>query len=319
MIHVIVPGYPLTQFLFEPLRNQDDIRIIDHRLQRATPKRQLLRLAELGLGPWLSHSWCFDPDYVAQLRSIPASDTVLLFALENLKELQLMRRFIRARRVHQWIWNPVGSFRKSPLSQAFYRAWLRRAGISSSTFDPADAKRLGFQWRDQVYRQVDAEPDTPAGDGHEVSFIGIDKGRLPALETWRHRLQAEGFRCGFHIVRDKRRRYAPEALRLTTDRWLPYRECLALMQRSGCLLELVQADQQGMSLRCLEAAFLNKKLITNNPVILDTPLYRPERVFVIGRDDPARLGAFLRGRHTPLDPEALKRYDIRHWIHQWEQ
>jgi hypothetical protein len=317
MLHVIVPSYPLTEFLFEPVRGMDGIRIIPHHLPRLTPLRKLKRVAEIALAPWLRRSWCFDESYIAQLRAIPASDTVLFFALENLKDLQLIRRFIATPRLHQWIWNPVGSFRKSALSQAFYRAWLHRAGIASSTFDPADAQRLGFQWRHQVYRQVDVDPSLPKLC--DVSFVGIDKGRLPQLEHWRQQLQAEGFNCHFHIVRDKRKRYDAQAQGLTTDRWMPYPECLALMQRSDCLLELVQANQQGLTLRSLEAAFLNKKLITNNPTILDTALYSPQRVFVLGRDNPAGLGAFLRSAHAPVDPAALARHDIQHWIRQWER
>jgi hypothetical protein len=318
MLHVIIPTSALAAFLFAQVAPRPDLRVIVHPRPRRRPWRTLLRAIEASLLPWLPLSLSLDRGYLRQLRAIAPDDTVLFFAIENLKDLQLSAKFIRTPRRQQWLWNPVASFRPSPRSQRAYQRGLRRAVIHTSTFDPDDAQRLGFQLRDQVYCQSTEPTDPGAGPANmDVCFVGADKGRLAELTRWQQRLASAGLRTQFHVVRDKRQSYDAAGLAATTEQPLSYTEYLALAGRASALLELLQARQSGPTLRGLEAAFLDKKLITNNLAMRHSPLYRPDRVFLIGEDDPQGLPDFLRRPHQALPPELLARYDINHWLRQW--
>ena len=72
-------------------------------------------------------------------------------------------------------------------------------------------------------------------------------------------------------------------------------------------------------MRCLEALFFHKKLITNNTSVCALPFYSPERFFVLGKDDNTRLPAFLSAPLPALPPGALDPYDFANWVRQFDR
>lgn len=58
--------------------------------------------------------------------------------------------------------------------------------------------------------------------------------------------------------------------------WVPYESMLNLTSESNCILEIMQQGQTGPTLRYFEAVCYNKKLLTNNPHIINFPFYKPE-------------------------------------------
>jgi hypothetical protein len=316
MLFIVIPDHALIRFLMEPLLQVPSIKII---VQTKPPRgalATLLRLYDFALGIRLSHSLYLGGQLTQQLKAITPDDTVLFFAIENLKELLLMRSFVQTTKLNLWLWNPISSFRTTKSSQQKYVDRLRKEGIDAATFDPLDAQQFGLRLHNQVFRKV--PPTTQDEVQFDVTFAGVDKGRLERLEHWHHVLTQMGWRVHMHVVADKRKHYALNGNLQVTHRWLAYEEYLALVQSSACILELLQSGQQGLTLRGLEAAFLNKKLITDNPIYLDTPLYSPDRIFILGRDDETMLPAFLRSRHLPPPPEALRPFDIAEWIKLWQ-
>jgi hypothetical protein len=317
---VVVPRYPLTDFLVEALRGLEGIRIIEHPMPRRRWFDGLLRSIDVYLLPGWRRSLYFGADYARQLEAIRPEDTVLYFAIENRKDLQIVRKFVRTPHQHVWLWNAIRSLRGSGLRRRWYLHWLRRSGMRAWTFDPQDVQEGGISLLKQVYRRA-ALP--PAADGpgepprRDVYFLGIDKGRVPAL---RH-LEAEFHRAGltthFHVIADKRRRYTAADRAWLAPGWLPYTENLRNVARSRALLELVQGGGTGPTIRSLEAAFFDRKLITDNRALRDTGLYHPSRIFILGEDDPSGLKDFLAAPLQPLDPAVLRAHDIVHWIRQF--
>lgn len=123
--------------------------------------------------------------------------------------------------------------------------------------------------------------------------------------------------CKFHLVRDKHTSSSYGALQgSVTDDTLSYEETLHWIGRSKCLVEILQEGQSGSSLRTLEALFYGKKLLTNNRTIVSEPYYDQQRVFILDRDNPADLRAFI---DRPLDLEENARYWCRSIYHidQW--
>jgi hypothetical protein len=318
--HVVVPRYALTDFLFERMHAIDDIKLIEHPLPRRRKLGGLLRALDVYALPWLKHSFYFDKSYTEQLARIPAEDTVLFFAIENRKDLQIIRKYIRARQQFVWLWNPIEVFRKSALSRLFYWTWIRRSGMQAFTFNPADAREGGIRLANQVYRQVDASDLSAVGQSstpHDVYFIGMDKGRLPELQGLRTELESADLTTHFRIFADKRKHYSDaDRLQLTSE-WLPYKDNLVIVRDSRALLELLQSTQDGPTIRSMEAAFFGKKLITNNQGMRQSPLYHPSRIFILGQDDLGNLKDFMSSPMEPVPPSVLQAHDIEHWIWQF--
>jgi hypothetical protein len=317
MLHVFIKKHSLVAHFFDGLDRETDIRIIRYPYDRHGRLNGLLRNIEAYLLWWLPRSWCYDEAYLAQLRDIRPDDAVLYFSMENRKTLQIIRKFVRARRQSAWFWDPIRSYRKSPLSRWAYRLWLRHSGLKAYTFDPRDAREFGIGLIEQVFRHDPVPAGAAIDRDIDLCFVGTDKGRLPDLLAWKNRFERDGLRTHFHIVADGRKAYAPQERALLTDTWIPYADNLALARRSRCLLEFLQGAQSGPTMRSLEALFFGCKLITDNVAIVDCGFYHPSRIFVIGRDRPEDLQAFLQAPFEPAGEALLARHEIRSWLRQF--
>ena len=317
MLYVFIKKHALVQHFFDGLELDGEVRIISYPFGRHGRLNSLLRSMEAYLLWWLPHSWVFDAEYLAQLRSIEPNDAVLYFSMENRKTLQIVRKFVRGRRQSAWFWDPIRSYRKTVLSRFVYKHWLKRSGLKAYTFDPVDAKAFDLELIEQVFRH------DPVGDGTDtvkdidLYFVGTDKGRMDELIPWKDLFERADLRTHFHIVADKRKTYGPRHKALVTDTWITYESNLALARRSKCLLELLQDTQSGPTMRSIEALFLGCKLITNNASIVDCEFYHPTRIFVIGRDRQEDLQAFLKSPIEIASGELLSKHEIRSWLNRF--
>lgn len=60
------------------------------------------------------------------------------------------------------------------------------------------------------------------------------------------------------------------------NKMLPYDEVTKKIKENDCLLDIVNEEQTGISLRCCEAICFNKKLLTNNTYVKKSIFYNPE-------------------------------------------
>jgi len=318
MVYVFIKKHPLVAHFFEGLELEGGIRVISYPFARHGRLNSLLRSVEAYLLWWLPRSWCYDEAWLAQLRSIQPDDAVLYFSMENRKTLQIIRKFVRARKQSAWLWDPIRSYRKSPLSRWVYKLWLNHSGLKAYTFDPRDAREFGIELTEQVFRHDPLPADAATPKDLDLYFIGTDKGRLPELVRWKDRFEQQGLRTHFHIVADRRTTYGTQDRALVTDACIPYASNLEFVRRSRCLLELLQGTQSGPTMRSVEALFFDCKLITNNAAIVDCEFYDPSRIFVIGRDRLEDLQAFLRSPAKIACRELLCKHEIRSWIRKFE-
>ncbi len=316
MLHIVKNHYFLTDFVIDALQGRPDVRLLAHHRAPVSALRRAMK-------PWAAarrrgEPDCpyFPPEYLAQLRAIPASDDVLLFDVNDLKDLLILRPYIAAPRPWVWLWNPMRHFVDSGREARRFGERLRAEGYRLATFDPGDAAANGLRLLPQVYRHVDL-PAAPT-QATDVFFVGREKNRLPLLLEWKGRLQALGLRTDCHIVRDRGVRHTAAELEALVERPLPYAETLRRIAGTRAILEILQRGQSGLSVRCLEAFFLGRKLITDNQGIVDSPLYHPDQVFVIGQHRPGGLAEFL-DRPTPASHvAALEAFDVRHWIRNFQ-
>ena len=70
---------------------------------------------------------------------------------------------------------------------------------------------------------------------------------------------------------------------------MPYEENLKRINKTRCMLEIMQKGGHGYTLRYCEAIAQGKCLITNNPEIANAPFYSPERISVFGDVDAIDL------------------------------
>ena len=90
------------------------------------------------------------------------------------------------------------------------------------------------------------------------------------------------------------------------------------MRQSRCLVDLFQEGQVGLTRRPLEALFFNKKLLTENAHIAQFPFYHPHNIFILGKDHPSQLPAFMGTPAVEVPHDVKQRYDVNTWLHYFD-
>lgn len=318
MLYIIANRFFLTSFLLDRLDESPDTVKIFHPISPKGVKYSLIKFYESVFLKSQKKSKFFPSDYIVALQKIKPTDSVLIFGIENIKELIVLKRFISSNNISIFTWNPVIDYKQSKFFRKIHIESLKKLGAEVYTFDPEDARKYTLKLINQVYRDVTKLIDSLIPVTTDVYFVGQDKGRLPILKMWIELLKSKELTTDFHIFKEKKANYQKNELALISDKYITYEENIKKIQASRCLFELLQENQSGQTIRSLEAAFFQKKLITNNSNIRQTSLYDPDRVFILGEDDSDKIGEFIRRPFKKIPESVLEKYDFKEWVVQFK-
>lgn len=317
MLYIIANQYELTEFLLDSLNSDQKSRVLMHPRRIKGVLYSLLKALDAWLPFPVPFFRPFPLDYLSRLAEISPDDSVLIFGIENIKDLRIVRKNICASKVSIFTWNPVIDYQQNHWLRKGRILQIKNLDFDVFTFDPGDANNYGLTLIPQVFRSVDGYC---LGVTKEVDiyFIGKDKRRYEVLRDLALKWQALGLRLSLKMVCDKDRDYSSlSPVELLTES-LSYKENLLLINRSESLLELVQKNQSGVTIRCMEAIFFNKKLITNNVGVKCLPYFSVDRFFLLGVDDLSRLPDFLSRPILPLSSEQLAPHIFQNWIQRFD-
>ncbi len=153
---------------------------------------------------------------------------------------------------------------------------------------------------------------------YDLSFIGLDKNRYKIIEDIAFYLNRYNRKFYFYIVDEKitkERNYRQaKSMFIVRNEKITYKKVLQIVQESKAVLEILKKDQEGLTLRALEAMFYQKKLVTNNKSISKYEWYNPDNVFILGVDNMDKLGGFLDSPFVNIDKEFLYRHTYKSWL-----
>ncbi|MDE5609695.1 MAG: hypothetical protein K2I66_04855, partial [Bacteroidales bacterium] len=92
---------------------------------------------------------------------------------------------------------------------------------------------------------------------------------------------------------------------------------LPRLSKAGIVVDINQKGQTGLTRRPIEALLWNKKLVTNNPDIVNYDFYRPENIFIYGVDDPCGFEHFVETPLTEIPDNIKSRYTVEGWLKQF--
>lgn len=161
-------------------------------------------------------------------------------------------------------------------------------GIRIWTYDDYDSRKYKIRlsknyWiREMTYKSK----QTPE---YDVFFVGSDKGRGEKLLALEKNLQEMGLKTKFIITKDgklsKKKPYY--------QRPISYEKVIDYDTRSRAILNMVMENQEGVTLRDMEAAAIGIKLLTTNKNIVNKDLYNRNNVFILGIQNIEEIPEFL--------------------------
>ncbi len=131
------------------------------------------------------------------------------------------------------------------------------------TYDKAEAEKYNINFFEEVSFSKPVFGTFPAKYDQDVYFLGAVKDRYKLLLDVHEHLTENGIKCRFLLAG------VSEEQQVKRDgieyiQGITYEENLRNVVRSRCVLEVVQGDSSGITLRTREVLSYGRKLITNN-------------------------------------------------------
>lgn len=180
------------------------------------------------------------------------------------------------------------------------------------SFNSRDTK-LGMIYQQSFYYR-DYVRELPRSEEYDFFYCGWLKNRTEEVKKICTFLIDSGFSVYFHIVSDKEADWDGK-IQIRTDE-LPYREIVEFSAKSKAIINIVNPGEKGtITLRCLEAMYLEKKLVTNDSEIRNLDFYNENNIFVLDEQmdletQLVQLKEFMTVPYQRLPQEILYKYDM---------
>lgn len=241
----------------------------------------------------------------------PRTNAMIFFDIEDLLAIVRMTLFFNPKKRVIWLWNPL-----SRMSSSYRKKYLfitKMLGYKLWTFDPEDAIKYKINYHHQIYRS-DLLPSSDFAEDIGVLFVGQDKKRITKLLEIKNHMSSLGVLTHFHVMAKPSKIYSNEEMSIIKESNVRYEEYLVLCSRSKCLLDIIQDEQHGLTLRCMESLFLEKKLITNNKNIKNYDFYNSSNIFILPDDGFTGIVDFMARDYIPVSADIKEKYKIKHLI-----
>ena len=297
---VIYPEYDLWSFALRSLKDEPNVELYPLNNYCSIPQIAIRRYLPSYKVPI---AFLIGRRLRKRLSLLQDDDTVILCDyFRNIGLMAAMVRCVQAKtKLHLWLWNPV-------IRYGFYFSRLKESieelGFTIHTFDKKDAEVFKLHYHKQFF-PIRVYQDIPKNNNYwsDFYFLGAEKGRADILHEISKILS--GYNLDFKIAKN-------------LSEYITYDENINNVMHTRCIVDIVQANQGDLTLRPLEAMAFRKKLLTNNQNILNADFYDRNNIFVIGHDDWADIGDFLRRPYVEINDEILRSYDVLTWINDFE-
>lgn len=190
-----------------------------------------------------------------------------------------------------WLWNPIIEYSKNFLASPYIdEIW---------TYDKEDAKKYNIKYNTQFYNKKIECPKVKIKQ--DITFLGMEKGRKNIINDLNKKFVQNDLTTKIHIIENEKDS-------------ISYEEYLAMVGESKAILDIIMGDVTGLTLRCMEALFFNKKLITNNSDIENYDFYNPNNIFIIGKDNLDNIKEFINKPYEPVDEKIIEYYEFEQWL-----
>ena len=252
--------------------------------------KRLVRKITLSINPIRKRFW-----YGIWFQNLHQYDLIIVFSINSIgkiiEDIDNAKR--QDTRILFFFWDPVQNV-KECLDYPF----------SKWSFDRTDCFNYSLKFNTTFYFKDILENFVNSGiKNGSVYFAGLDKGRKEKIKNLEHLFHQMNIKTQFIVLDEK------------TDRRVSFQENLENISKSDALLDIVQDNQAGMTVRVLESLFFQKKLITDNLNIQSEMIYNSRNIFIIGVDDYSTLPEFLSSSYDVSGREDfMNYYNFSSWL-----
>lgn len=191
------------------------------------------------------------------------------------------------------------------------------------TFDPVDSKKYGWGYRPLFFDPINCSPKKKKK--YDFVFIcSLHSQRILVYEKLKEICLKSKKTLYKHIYCEKwsyiRQKWLHrnDSYDLATSdvsfKSLSLNETNRIYDESFCIVDYKFPEQDGLTMRSIEALGHKCKLLTNNENIINEPFYDSKNICVYKLNDFFIPKDFLREPYYEIDDAILKKYTIEGWI-----
>jgi len=231
-----------------------------------------------------------------ELQQLTSSDVLLVFGYAYPNLIRAINFLVNSKvKKNLWFWDPKSG---DPNSIKF----IQQQGFRIYTFDSSHAKQLGAYSLPQFYKMTTVNCSKNNNEFlYDFYFCGFKKNREEKINKIKDFLEEQGFKAYFHVAS-------------SMSEAISYEDNLKNIQKSKCLVEIVDDNLEGLTLRTLEALKFRRKLFTTNTKIATEEFYRKNNIYIYNEDINDDLVSFLNCEYVDISKNILMKYDINSWI-----
>lgn len=193
----------------------------------------------------------------------------------------------------------------------------------STSFDYRDCRNYGFRLKENFYLPQfenlrNSENIVPK---YTLMYIGsYTKERYYLLEQLADLCKQEGEEVYFHlyigrigyIIESLKQR---KSLRKDLCRFnkINLKKMLNFMNKSKCVLDIVGENQVGQTMRVFECLAANRKLLTTNKHLIETPYYNPQEMKILNVNELNLIFEWLKD-NSRCHINDIKKFSIESWV-----
>lgn len=195
-----------------------------------------------------------------------------------------------------------------------------------SSFDRNDCRRYPqFHFRPLFYCDEYRKEPGMGGFEYDLCFIGtIHSDRWKILKELRSQAEKKGMRVYYYPYLQSKFIYLFYKL-VKPEFWdtdmsefrfekISSEETAARVNQSKTVIDIQHPGQTGLTVRTIEMAGMNKKLITTNADIKNYDFYHEKNIQVIDRKNPV-LGEVSDSKYEQPDKRVYEKYSLESWIY----
>lgn len=220
---------------------------------------------------------------------------IVFESLCTVNYLKWLRKNLKNTDIIFWYWNIVkNTIDPDSIPDKLCEKW---------SFSRIDCKKYNMKFNPLPYFKEIEDPKM--FKKYDVVFIGKDKGRLIDLLKIEKKFNSMAISTKFVITptnRKSRNKYYSKPI--------SYLEAINIASQGRVVLDYIEVDNSGQSLRIIESLFMKEKIITNSKLIKDYDFYCPENIFILGKDDINEIKNFINIPYKDIPKEIVMRYDF---------
>ena len=145
------------------------------------------------------------------------------------------------------------------------------------SYNPQDVEKYNLKYTSIYYSKMPKSwlESLPKYENVDVLFIGAARNRLSEIKHAYHRLTNAGLKCFFYVVCNSEKNKLRDEGILYSKSAMSFNEYIGRTMSTKCILEIVDNNTAGCTLRFWEAIMYNKKLITNYTGVKNNIFYNP--------------------------------------------